>query len=698
MKTLILTEKPSVARDFAYALKVTPKGDGFFETGNLVITWAIGHLMELKEPDEYDPKWKSWNLSSLPILPQRLLYKANNKTKKQLSVVMKQLKRKDIDRIVLATDAGREGELIGRTLINEARSKATFYRIWTSQALSPSVIKENMNQLKPLAEYDRLYYAGRCRQSADWLVGMNLTRLATLRLGDLFSVGRVQTAVLALLVNRRQEIDNFKPEPFYIINGKFNFTGGKLSAVWFDPSKKKDNTHISSETAAQKILQNCQGHDVTVAAVDKEKKHQPPPQLFSLTELQKVANRLHGLTAKKTLAITQSLYEKHKCLSYPRTGARVLGTTSFPQAKKLIENFKKFHPDDFKYFDQSKLNPKNRRVFNDAKLTDHHALIPLKSANLSGDEGKIYDLVLKRFIMVFSRDFEYEETKIFTWVGSKKAGSENFKSKGQRILCLGWKILAGGDKDQFLPSVKKGEKGQVDSIRAEKKITKPPAEYTEATLLQDMINPSRLVEEQAYKIAFRGDVGLGTQATRAQIIETLLARQYIQRKGKSLLALPKGQTLVDILKTMKLSQLLTCPEETAKWELELEQISQKAGNPKVFMLGIRKFVSDCTQEWKTASISVTTKAEEKQDSVIGKCPLCQNLILESSKSYSCQKWKEGCKFKIWKKIAGKKISATQAKKILCKGKSDHLKGFKSKAGKSFSASLAIKGDGVSFIF
>jgi DNA topoisomerase III len=698
LKTLILTEKPSVARDFAKALNISPKGEGFFESTDFVVTWAIGHLLELLEPDEYDSKWKKWNLESLPILPERLSYKANSKTKKQLSIVLKQLKRKDLDRIILATDAGREGELIGRTLINKVSPKANLYRFWTSQALSSSVIKENMNCLSPLAEYDRLYYAGRSRQSADWLVGMNLSRLATLRMGDLFSVGRVQTAVLALLVNRRNEIDNFNPEKYFTIKGKFNFKEGSFVGNWFNPSVKTQNTHIKTIEEVRLILERCHGQEAVVENVFKEVKRQSPPQLYSLTELQKDANRLFSFSAKKTLSLAQTLYEKHKCLSYPRTDSRVLGMTSFSQTEKLIEKFKVNHGDYFKSLDKQKISLKNRRVFNDAKLTDHHALIPLKESKLNGDEKRIFDLVLKRFAMVFSHDFEFEETKILTQVGSEK-----FKSLGQRILCLGWKELIGGDRDHFLPKVEKGEIGDVQSIKEEEKMTKPPLEYTEATLLQDMINPSRLVEEKEFKKAFRGDLGLGTQATRAQIIETLIMRKYIERKGKMLLSLPKGNILIKTLKTMKLSQVLTCPEETAKWELELEHISKGEGNPRSFMLNIRKFVSDCANEWKKSTIKAVAKSRNETSgtskfTVIGSCPLCKNSIIESPKSYNCEKWRDGCKFTIWKKVAGKKISKVQASKILKNGSSDQLKGFKSKAGKSFNASLKIEGDGLIFIF
>jgi DNA topoisomerase-3 len=697
MKTLILAEKPSVARDFASALKVPARGHGYFENQNTIITWAIGHLMELKEPEEYDKKWRTWNLGTLPVLPDRLSYKANSKTKKQYSIVLKQIQRKDIGKIVLATDAGREGELIGRTLINQAKPKASLFRFWTSQALSPSVIKENMNSLSPLSSYDRLYYSGRARQSADWLVGMNLSRLATIKMGDLFSVGRVQTAVLALLVKKRDEIDQFKPESYFILSGKFNFKNGEIRAQWFDPSKKNENTHLRDKKRLDAIIKSSQGKIAIVSQVQKEKKSFPSPQLFSLTELQKVANRRYGFSAKKTLSLAQSLYEKHKCLSYPRTDARVLGTKSFGQVQKLINVFKKDSPEHFKYFDDKKVSLKNRQVFNDEKLTDHHALIPLKNTSLNGDESKVFDLVLKRFVAAFSKNFEYEETKVVI-----KVEKENFKARGQKIVCLGWRHLSGGDKELILPAIEKNETGVVIDLKPESKKTQPPPEYTDSSLLQDMINPSRLVDEKELKQVFRGEVGLGTQATRAQIIETLIFRKYIKRNGKSLVALARGQELVKNLKKLPHSGLLTHPEETAKWELDLENISQGQGNPKDFMLRIRKFVSDCTEEWKSTSFDKVQRKEERQNDKtqesIGTCPICKGPVIESPKSFSCKNWRDGCKFTIWKKIAGKKISKNQAKTILKNGKSAPLKGFKSKTGKKFNASLVINDSGVEFSF
>lgn len=707
MKKLILTEKPSVARDFAAALGITSKSDGFIEGDEYVITWAIGHLLELKAPGEYDAKWKRWSLDSLPILPDRLGYKSVSKTRKQLSVIKKQLKRKDIAEVIVATDAGREGELIARTLIEAAKPKAALKRFWTSQALSKAVILEELNHLKPLAEYDRLYLAGRSRQSADWLVGMNLSRLATIRLGDLFSIGRVQTAVLALLVKRNEEIKNFKPEKYFHVTAKLKFNDDLLQALWFDPKAKQDKSKIAEKSAATAIVDRCRNADVVVSTVTKNEKSVPSPMLFSLTELQKVANQRYGFSAKKTLGVAQALYEKHKCLSYPRTDAKVLGSKSFSQVNSLLKLFAKTHRDLYKQIDVKKVSLSNRLVFNDAKLTDHHALIPLKpfKGPQTSDEARVFELVLKRFLAAFSKNHVYEDTEIVC-----VAEQEHFKSKGKRTICEGWKYLLGSDKDSVLPAIEEKQKGSVKEIKAEDKETKPPPLYNEATLLNDMMNPARLVAEKKFKAIFKGDVGLGTQATRAQIIETLLNRKYIKREKRFLAVQDKGIALVDTLNDLKLSSVLTCPEETAKWELELDQIAQGEGDARKFMLAIREFVANCTGEWKGADDKVmqrdfvksktTRKGRKKPPKAgekIGACPVCQKDVVEYPKNFGCTGWQEGCKFTVWKKIAGKEITIKNAKMIIESGSTEKLTGFMSKAGKPFDAKLSLRDGQVKFV-
>ena len=697
MKTIILTEKPSVARDFAQALGLVPRGK-FFENNDYIITWALGHLLTLKDPEDYDVKWKKWTLESLPIVPDRISYKANTRTKKQLNNIVSLFKRNDIGDVIVATDAGREGELIARTILSFANAKGKMFRFWTSQALSEKVIKHGLKNLVPLSDYDRLFASGRARQVSDWLVGMNLSRLATLKLGSLFSVGRVQTAVLALIVMRRKEIESFQNKKYFNIKGRFKFDESNLDALWFDPTKKDEASLIESSEKATKYIFDMDGHDAIVTKSNVEEKSVGSPHLYSLTELQKQANRLYGFSAKKTLSLAQELYEKYKCLSYPRTDSEFLGTSSFDQVCELVDTFKNEYSQLFISFNASKVSIANKRVFDDARLTDHHALIPLKkcSAAATSDAGKVFGLVLKRFISAFSNDYVYKDKRV-----ELKVNSHFFKARGLEVLDQGWTNLVQLEKNIQLPSLSLKEVGEVINLEAIEKETRAPMQYSEATLLQDMINPARLVEDRKLKAIFRGDVGLGTQATRAQIIETLLNRNYIKRDGRKLLAEDKGVFLIDAFSKKEVSNQLTRPEETAKWESDLEDIAQGKGNLQNFLRKVNSFTVDSIKEWKASDEVLTfidkSTTPNNVNSIV-KCPKCSGDIFEGKKGFGCSQWKQGCKFVIWKTIAGKKISTTQVKTIIEKGKSSRLKGFTSKAGNKFEATLKLAETGVEFEF
>jgi DNA topoisomerase III len=441
--TLVLTEKPSVAKDFAKALRVGNQKGGFFEGNDYVITWAVGHLLELAEPQEYDSKWSRWRMDTLPILPERLRYKPISKTQKQLTIVQKQLARGDIGSVVIATDAGREGEVIARTILHTVRDFdfSRVHRFWTSQALTPQVVQETLQQLKPGSDFDRLWNAGQARQFADWLVGMNLSRAATLKLGshkDVFSVGRVQTAVLALLVDRRRERERFAPKPYWLLRAAFSNAKGTWKGLWF----RKDQNRIENREEADRRLALVSGQTGRVTSVKREKKKQPPPFLYSLTDLQRDANSKFGFSAKQTLDLAQKLYEEHKCLSYPRTDSRVLGSKNVDFAKQILRKLEGVYPDLFSGHDPKLVSGGNKRVFNDAKLTDHHALIPLAPPpdRLTAQEKRIYDLVLKRFAAAFHPDFEYEATEIITEVCD-----ETFRTKGKRPFKPGWRVVYGLD-------------------------------------------------------------------------------------------------------------------------------------------------------------------------------------------------------------------------------------------------------------
>lgn len=712
MKTLILTEKPSVARDFASALSLKGGGaDGFIEGDEFIITWAIGHLLTPYDPEDYDKAMKKWSLTTLPIIPTEWKFKAQPKTKKQLDVIKRLLKRSDLSRIIVATDAGREGELIARLILNEGKSKAKAYRFWTSAALTKEVIHQELKNIKPLYDFDRLYIAGRARQKADWLVGMNLSRLATIKLGDLFSVGRVQTAVLGLIVERRKAIDAFIPKDYFEFKAQFKFKNGRVSAYWFDPKKKEEEKRQDKRDYFDALVKKLESKNALITVLNETEKTTYPQGLYSLTELQRQANMLYGFSATKTLEIAQTLYEKYKCLSYPRTDSKVMATSSFDMVKGLVFKFKDLYPEHFEKFAGYKVSLKNKTVFDDSRLTDHHGLIPLKdfSGPDSSPEGKIYHLVLKRFISNFLENHRYLETEV-----EIECENEKFKTRGKKILEIGFKILEGKETEEILPEIHKGEAGQFSGGEVESKKTRPPAEYTEASLLYDMTNPARLVEESELKKIFRTEIGLGTQATRAQIIETLLKRNYIERQGKNLLATTKGIELVDRLGELPVTRNLTDVSQTAKLELRLQSMAEGEEDDLGFMDAIIKYVQNATGEWKAIVVPEGQKREKvytgkyarfnKKNKEgeggtaapklsLGPCPLCQAEIKDFPKSYSCSRWKEGCGFTIWKIVAKKKLSEPVVKTLIEKKKTGLIKGFKSKAGKPFEAYLLLNKEG-----
>jgi DNA topoisomerase-3 len=706
-----------VARDFAKALGIEAKRNGFVEGGEYVITWAIGHLVELAEPGDYDPKWKRWNMSTLPIIPERLRYKPIRDVKKQLEIVQGQLRRDDVVKVVIATDAGREGEVIARTILQTVtgaddahRPQKAFelYRFWTSQALTPQVVRDTLNKLKPAAEFDRLWNAGQARQIADWLVGMNLSRAATLKLGSFentFSVGRVQTAVLALLVDRRRERERFKPEPYWVLRANFSNPKGTWWGTWF----KGDDVRIGKKEEAEAILSHIRGESGQVKSVKKTRKKLPPPLLYSLTDLQREANSRYGLSAKGTLDIAQRLYEDKKCLSYPRTDSKVLGSQTVDLASRLVEKLSAVYPPIFQGVDRKLIDLSNKRVFNDAKLTDHHALIPLAPLprSASEDEKHIYDMVLKRFAAAFHPDYEYEATELITEV--KK---ETFRTRGKRPLVPGWKAVyglkepqaaakssgnGGGDgaggsagederDEEDLPPLEKKDPAKVEETKLEEKMTQPLPEYTEDLLLKDMTNPSRYVTEEELQKIFKGDVGLGTQATRAQIIETLIHRQFVTREKKKVAATDKGCFLIERLRRLHRAKAIAMPEETARWEMELEKIALGIGNPEAFIAGIKQFVKDGVEELKMS------EEQQMAEGPLGKCPACGGEIIEGNKGFGCKNWREqdgGCRFVVWKETAGRTITHEDIRTLLAQGVTPAMT-FRSREGKEFSAALKIE--------
>lgn len=763
MAELILTEKFSVASDFAKALGVSKKGDGCFRNEDTIITWAVGHLVELYEPEDYDDNLKKWRMETLPLIPEKFRYKPIRKTYQQFKIIRSLMRSKEVERVIIATDAGREGEVIARTILLESgfTDKERIFRFWTSQALVPDVVRRSMSELKPISHYDRLWRAGYYRQVADWLVGMNLTRMVTLRVhGDLFSVGRVQTAVLALIVDRKLQRDRFVPETYWIIKVLFSNEKGRWIGYWFRAGaggagaesaakEKVDGNPGAGHTLKQRdeMERLCkklgQASSGSVQSVIKEKKKEPPPLLFSLTDLQQEANRKFGFSAQKTLTIAQSLYQDRKCLSYPRTDSRVVGTQNLELVQNIIGKMEAAYPDIFKGVQPAKISLANRRVFNDARLTDHHALIPFKPApqGATGDELSLFNLVTTRFAAAFYPDCEFENTSVVT-----ELAEETFQTRGRVILVSGWRSIyreqepqsqgsgvkksakerrslseseGGADNSldrevvEHIPPLVKGDSATAEKITPEEKQTTPPPDYTDSLLLKDMTNPGRYVEEEQIKKVYRGDIGIGTQATRAQIIETLITRKYIERSGRKLIPTEKGLFLVEILRRCPITSVLTSPEETARWEMSLNLIalgensvaasgesddkaleqsaSRKSSasiHPTAFLTRIKSFVISAVNELKLAKLEVRNfNLDTPASAVIGRCPACGQPVRENRKGFSCAD--RGCKFVIWKKIAGKIISPAMASNLITFKKSGPFKGFLSREKKSFSASLLL---------
>ena len=616
MKTLIIAEKPSVARDIARVLKVTSKGDGYIYNSAYIISWAIGHLVTLKEPEEYNPALKKWRMHDLPIIPSTMEIKALPKTAKQLNLLKKMLNSKEVSSIISATDSGREGELIFRFIYAYAGSKKPVKRLWIS-SLTDTAIKDGLDKMKDGGHYDNLFHSARCRAWADWLVGMNATRAFTIKGGELYTMGRVQTPTLAILVNRQVEIDHFVPEEYWEVEGKFttqkdDAPGEEYTGLYLNPAintekaesagegKPKQNPHrIPTKEAAAHIAKTNKNQPATITNIVEEEKRQPPPQLFDLTELQREANRRLGLSAKDTLTIAQALYETHKMITYPRTDSRYLSADMTPKLKPTLLKL----PEPYAALAAPLLSgdklPITSRIINDKKVTDHHAIIPTGSskslASLNPRERSVYDLVLRNFIAAFYPAYVYSTTTVTTRVDTT---GDCFISKGKMDKSLGWKAVYGSndtaagkkEKEIELPTMAKNQPVLNIATKSMAKKTTPPKPYTEATLLSAMENAGRFVEDEDLKEALKAS-GLGTPATRAAMIEKLISSQYVTRSKKNLVPTPKGMKVISLVpKEMK------APETTGKWEKGLTRIAQGELDPEKFMASIQRYVGYLVQE------------------------------------------------------------------------------------------------------
>ncbi len=598
-QTVVIAEKPSVARDIARVLGATGRGMPGCLTGNgYAVTWAVGHLYTQKNPDEIDPKWKSWRLDTLPILPESIPLKPLPGTKDQIAVIRKLLSAKETTQVVCATDAGREGELIFRRIAAELKLNKPVKRLWIS-SLTDETIRRGFQNLVPAEHYDALYRSALCRAEADWLVGMNGSRAFTLRYDVLLSVGRVQTPTLNLLVRRRREIETFVPEKYANVEADF----GDYKGLWTDADGK---TRIADEQAAQAIAKAVRGKEARVASSAREEKSVPPPKLYDLTSLQRDANRKAGLTAADTLKAAQSLYEKHKAITYPRTDSDALPMDMACAATDALRAL------GGAYRPLAELVPRTlpvrRRVFDDARVSDHHAIIPTKKApgSMSRPESIVYDLVARRFIAAFLEDYLYEAMRVITL-----CEGHSFLSTGSRPRRPGWKAAYGPDgedgqeKEAPLPDVSEGDTRLVKSCKVLKKSTKPPPPHTEASLLSAMERAGRDAQDEAIRDAMK-DSGLGTPATRAAIIERLLQVGYAVRKGKTLLATDKGVALIAVV-----PEELSSPETTGKWERGLNRIREGAMDPERFMQSIRRFSAFLCERAKAAPGSSPFPKEDR---------------------------------------------------------------------------------------
>src|SRR6266513_5761693 len=744
-KTLVIAEKPSVGRDLAGALdgpfqrrklddikpkrgkkkaeetaeevvekatskpkSRTPRDEAvFLESDEYVVTWAVGHLVQLAEPEEYDDKWKRWRMADLPIVPPAgfKLVPRDAKSKKQLKLVETLLRRDDVDRIINACDAGREGELIFAYLYESVFGASPsdggpkpVERLWIS-SMTKQAIREGFEKLRPGEQLQNLEQAARSRSEADWLVGMNATRAATIRgrawVGGVVSLGRVQTPTLGMIVKREREIQAFVPEPYRLVHATFQ---PPYQGIWFEG----DETRIFGDLErADRIVAKVSGQDGTVEKVERKEQSERAPLLYDLTSLQRDANRRYGFSARRTLQAAQSLYESKKAITYPRTSSRFLSGDMVAQLKPTaatlepIEDYRKA-AEFVLALDQLPLG----RVVNDAKVDDHHAIIPTDVDHdveaFTPDERRVFDLIARRFLAVFHPPARYARTTVVTLVEE-----ERFRTRGKITLEAGWRAVYGLEADAErqseddeaeggeIPALQQGQSVRCAAAEYEDRMTKPPARYTEASLLSAMETAGKLIDDEELREAMK-DSGLGTPATRAETIEVLIRREYIERVGRDLQATPKGIQVITMLEEHK----LTSPELTGDWEHKLAEIERGRGNREAFMKGIADFTKETVDQ-----IAALDKEQLRPERVeLGPCPRCGavtgEIIRENSKAYGCTSWKSreeaGCGFVIWKRVASRTLTPELARQLIEERRTrEVLSGFRSRNGKPFRARLVL---------
>jgi DNA topoisomerase-3 len=630
MKSLVLAEKPSVAKEIARVLKCNVKNKGYLEGQKYVVTWALGHLVTLAEPEYYNKSLKTWRMEDLPMIPDKMKLKVIKQTSNQFNTVKNLMKRNDLNELIVATDAGREGELVARWIMILGGWKKPFYRLWISSQTDKAIL-DGFKNLKPGRNYDNLFDAAVARSEADWLIGLNVTRALTCKFNAQLTAGRVQTPTLAMIIDREEEIKKFVPKDYWTVRVDFDDYFG-------DWQGKNGQMRIFDYSKAQEIESKVKGHNVMgiIKEVRNEPKQKLPPLAYDLTELQRDANKRYSFSASKTLSVLQGLYEHHKIVTYPRTDSRYITPDIVPTLQSRLNGMATGpYKEIAKPLLNAKLNP-GKRFVDSSKVSDHHAIIPteepLKLSNLDNDEKRLYDLIAKRFIEVLYPPYKYEQTTIVTDVNG-----ESFISRGNIVKDIGWKAVKGNKKDekdedipeQNLTLQEKGSKKIVKDIKINKSKTKPPAHYTEATLLTSMEGAGKFIEDEELRESIKQG-GIGTPATRADIIEKLLYNNYIERNGRDLIPTSKGMQLIGLVPSD-----LRSPELTARWELRLSEIAKGNEKKDAFIKDIRENTIELVKGVKSDDSTY------KPDNVTkNKCPMCGKYMLlinsKKGKMLCCQ--------------------------------------------------------------
>ncbi|MCY8936656.1 DNA topoisomerase III [Peribacillus frigoritolerans] len=702
---LIIAEKPDQGSTLAAQFK-TKKQQGYIEIlpnelfpDGAYVTWAVGHLCQLVSPETYHSKWKKWSMETLPMIPEKFQYEVTRQKAKQFNVVKTLLRKTEVDEIIHAGDAGREGELIVRNIVNLCNVNKPMKRLWIS-SLTPKAIYEGFQNLKSEEKTRPLYYEAYTRACADWVVGMNASRAYSILLkqrgvSDVFSAGRVQTPTLALIVKREMEIEQFKSEPFWEVFADFKMDGKKYQGKW----QLNNDPRIKTKEMADKIAAFCKGKEAEIAEMDTERKEFQPPLLFNLSSLQATVNKIYKYSPKQTLDIVQSLYQKG-IVSYPRSDSNYVTegeAETFPDILQKLSGFSEYES-LFPLPQPNIMN--NKRFVNEKKVTDHYAIIPTEQVTdpkrLSAEERNIYDLVVRRLIAAHYEKAIFDYTTIKTLV-DKRA---EFISKGKQQIQEGWRkvIFQNNDKDDddiILPSVSKGDTGNVANIKVKEGKTQPPKRYTEGQLITLMKTAGKHLDNEELEKVLMKTEGLGTEATRAGIITMLKDRKYINVKKNQVFATDKGKVLITAIG----EKILASPEMTAKWEQRLREIGEGKASAGGFMEAVKKMsakiISDAvesSENWDFQGLdteSIQRSGSKKRSSAsVGSCKLCGSKIVDKGEFYGCVSYqKTKCNFTISKKILNKKISQANIKKLLASGETDLISGFK-KGEKTFDAILS----------